>query len=67
MKKSSKNMILYKGRYIRRMVINGHPYGYVICWHGGSREREVWHGSLSELLARIDNTVAFFGKWAYLI
>lgn len=59
--------ILYKGRYIRRLVLNGKPAGYIVAWSSGSSEREVFRGSLEELLARIDDTVKFFERWRFLI
>lgn len=60
-------VILYKGRYIRRLVLNGKPSGYIVAWSSGSSDREVFRGSLDELLARIDDTVKFFGMWRFLI
>lgn len=60
-------MILYKSRYIRRLVLNGRPSGYIVAWSSGSSEREVFRGSLEDLMAAIDDTVKFYGLWRFLI
>ena len=60
-------VILYKGRYIRRLVLNGKPSGYIIAWSSRSSDREVFRGSLDELINKIDDTVKFFGMWRFLI
>ena len=63
---TSNNIILYKGRYIRRFVMRGYPPCYIVAWSSGSESR-VFYGSLAELMEKIDDTVRFFGKWVYLI
>lgn len=63
----SKNRILYKGRYIRRIALRGYPPCYMVTWSEYGRESKAYYGSLTDLLKEIDDTVSFFGKWAYLI
>lgn len=62
------NWILYRGRYIRRL--SGRPWGpdtFAITWvkEGGS-DRLIVQQPLADLLNRIDDTIAFFGKWEFL-
>lgn len=68
MKHTSNNRILYKGRYIRRIALRGYPPCYMITWCDScTGESKAYYGKLEDLLKEIDDTVAFFGKWAYLI
>lgn len=67
MRISSNNAILYRGRYIRRCIVNHRPVGYVIGWTAYGSERTFWPGTLEELIRHLDSTVKFFGKWDRLI
>lgn len=67
MRHVSNNRILYKGRYIRRIALRGYPSCYMVTWSEYGRESKAYYGKLEDLLKEIDDTVAFFGKWAYLI
>lgn len=67
-KHTSDNIIMYKGRYIRRFVLSrNYPPSYIVAWTADQGESKVFYGSLTELLEQIDDTVRFFGKWAFLI
>ena len=68
MKHSSNNIILYRGRYIRRFVLSrNYPPSYIVTWAADQGESQAFYGSLTELMARIDETISFFGKWEFLI
>ena len=67
MKKSSKNYIRYRGRYIRRLVHGRVKDQYVVSWSPFGSEREVFTGKLMDLINRIEDTDLFFGEWRYLI
>ena len=62
------NWILYRGRYIRHLT--GKPWEahtYCLTWaKDGGSERLVVTQPLKDLLNRIDDTIAFFGKWEFL-
>lgn len=66
--KNSNNAMLYRGRYIRRIVNNGWAAeSYAVSWSAGGSERTVWYGSLKKLLEHLDDTVRFFGRWDRLL
>ncbi len=68
MKQTSKNGMLYRGRYIRRCTNSCWAAEcYIIGWPGGGSEREMWYGSLKALMKHLDETVRFFGKWDRLL
>lgn len=67
LKKSSNNFILYRGRYIRRLVHGRVRDQYVVSWSQWGSEREVFTGKLMDLINRIEDTDLFFGEWRYLI
>ena len=65
--RNSKNVILYQGRYIRRLVHGVNKNTYIIAWAEGGSERAVYTGDLKSLISQIEDTVLFFGKWEFLI
>lgn len=65
---NSKNAILYRGRYIRRIIHCGWAAEcYAVAWAAGGREVETWYGCLEKLLKQIAEDDAFYGKWRWLI
>ena len=69
MKQSSKNFIRYKGRHIRHYAeaIPGRGDLYLVAWSEFSSDRRVFHGTLKELIVKIDDTEAFWGRWEFLL
>ena len=69
MKQSSKNIIRYKGRHIRHCPTLFEELGdyYVVSWSEFSSDRRSFNGTLKELLAQIDETEAFWGRWEFLL
>ena len=68
MKQTSKNAIIYRGRWIRRAVGTGWAAEcYIIAWAPGGSERTMWYGSLKRLIEHLDDTIKFFGRWDRLI
>jgi ssDNA-binding Zn-finger/Zn-ribbon topoisomerase 1 len=68
MKHTSNNIIMYKGRYIRRFCLcRGYPSCYIVTWAADQGESQSFYGSLAELMEKIDDTIRFFGKWEFLI
>lgn len=68
MVETSKNVIIYRGRWIRRAVGNGWAAeSYIIAWPRGGSERDIWYGSLKALIRHLDETIKFFGHWERLI
>ena len=76
LKNTSKNAILYRGRYIRRLAGSG--WGaecYIVVWAEDAGERGVerivnaqtWYGCLAKLFAQIAYDDKFFGEYRWLI
>lgn len=61
------NIIRYKGRHIRHCpsIFGGDVY--IVAWSERSSDRKVFYGTLAELMKAIDETVAFWGRWEFLI
>lgn len=67
-KHTSNNIIIYRGRYIRRFLLSrNYPPCYLVSWTSRAGRAESFYGSLPELMEKIDDTIRFFGKWEFLI
>lgn len=70
---NSKNIIIYRGRYIRRLVGSG--WGaecYIVCWIQEpdktiTRSAEIFYGCLQKLFDQIKYDDKFFGDRRWLI
>lgn len=71
MKSRSKNIILYRGRYIRRLVGSGWAAEcYVVTWAKGPElcnEAQTWYGCLKKLFKQIAYDDKFFGERRWLV
>lgn len=62
------NVIRYQGRHIRHCPSAFEGNGvYIVSWSANSSDRQAFYGTLEELIRQIDETIAFWGRWEFLI